>query len=146
MENKGSEAEERIMRHQRLRAGKGFTTVEAPFGFSDRAVTSQMKNAAVLLECTSNLLANLIFSGGMTAGQAEQEILFQVRRAADSYGHIVVVTNEIFSDGKIYTGEMQEYISALGRVNCRLAAASDVFCEVVYTIPVFLKGEKICRF
>ncbi len=149
MENRGEEARKRIMRHQNLRAGQGFTTIESPFGFTDtiwRVVKRQENNAVILLECVSNLLANLMFCAQMTGEQAQEEIISQICRCADSCTHTVVVTNEIFSDGNLYTEETQAYLSALGRVNRRLAVEADAFCEVVYTIPVFWKGEPLCQF
>lgn len=145
MENRSAEAKKRIARHRRLRKGKGFVTMESPLGLGKEALQKK-KDAVLLLECTSNLLANLMFSGGLTGRQAVEEMRFQLESAAERFRHVIVVTNEIFSDGADYTGEMQEYVRALGAVNCRLAERADAFCEVVYTIPVFLKGEKACRF
>lgn len=151
MESDSREAMERIARHRKLRQGKGFVTVESPCGFRDSRLLSACcgehpEDTIVLLECMSNLLANLMFSDGMDGEAAAEEILAGIREARNRYRHIVVVTNEIFSDGSRYTGEMEAYCSALGEVNRALAAAADVFCEVVYSIPVFLKGEAACRF
>lgn len=146
MEKESTAAKERIMRHQKLRAGKGFVTAEAAFGLREESVRTRLPDAVVLLECVSNLLANLMFSGNMAGEAAEREIVSQVEKARLQCRHIVVVTNEIFSDGSVYTGEMEQYVKALGRINCRLAGSADVFCEVVYSVPVFLKGEALCRF
>lgn len=161
MENESSAAKQRIARHQRLRQGKGFLTIEAPYGRFDTMTTgseglplaeSEKKYGTrtafdgriILLECISNLLANLMFGKGMSRAEAVSEILSVLERAERDCRHMVVVTNEVFSDGASYTGEMLSYISALGEVNVRLAARADVFCEVVYSVPVFLKGETLC--
>ncbi len=151
MESDGREAAERIARHRRLRQGKGFMTAESPYGFRDSRLPAlcprgKQEDTIVLLECMSNLLANLMFSGGMDAGAAAEEILARTEEARKCYRHIVVVTNEIFSDGSRYTGETEAYCRALGWVNRFLAENADVFCEVIYSIPVFLKGETACRF
>jgi len=145
MENKGEEAGERIARHRKLREGKGFLTVESPYGLSPVQEIG-CREDAVLLECLSNLLANLMFSKGMTGAEAEREILRQIEGGRTYYKHLAVVTNEIFSEGIACGDSLREYVRALGSVNCRLAAMADVFCEVVYSIPVFLKGERLCRF
>lgn len=143
MENHSRAAKKRIARHRKLREGKGFLTVEAPCGFPEGAQIEK-KEQILLLECLSNLLANLMFKRQMSGKKAETEILSQLEKAAAGYRHVVVVTNEIFSDGVVYTDEMQEYLRALGRINCQLAQSADLFCEVVYSIPVFLKGEAVC--
>ena len=143
MENVSLEAKERIARHQRMRSGKGFVTVESPFGISaEQANNNSLHGKIILLECISNLLANLMFEKHMTREEACGEILSQIVQAECE--HIVIVTNEIFSDGAMFDGEMKEYHRALGRINGQLAQRADVFCEVVYSIPVFLKGEVLC--
>ena len=91
----------------------------------------------------SNLLANLMFEKQLNREEALSQILAQIRQMADAYTHLVIVTNEIFSDGAVYTGEMREYERTLGRINGRLAEKAEVVCEVVYSIPVFLKGEAV---
>ena len=51
----------KVARHHRMRQGKGFTTIEQPTELEQAA--SQMEpEAAVLLECMSNLAANEMFS------------------------------------------------------------------------------------
>lgn len=161
MENESNAAKQRIARHQKLRQGKGFLTIEAPYGrfhfmttgsdgFSaaENEKESETRTAAsgriVLLECISNLLANLMFDKGMSSAEAVSELLSALEQIERDCRHMVVVTNEVFSDGASYTGEMFSYISALGEANVRLAARAEVFCEVVYSVPVFLKGETLC--
>lgn len=149
MEQESDEAQKRIARHRALRAGKGFTTIEAPLGFWDKSPEAETKLAScsgsvILLECMSNLLANLMFSAGMDGEAAEEEAVLQMMRLREKCRHLVIVTNEIFSDGALYEGEMKEYVRSLAGVNRRLAHLADGFCEIVYTIPVFLKGEELC--
>lgn len=151
MERESGEAQKRIARHRALRAGKGFTTIEAPLGFLSESPESEKEllscgGSVVLLECMSNLLANLMFSAGLDGCAAQEETLRQMARLRKACGHLVIVTNEIFSDGAFYEGEMREYVCSLAGINKRLAERADVFCEIVYTIPVFLKGEKICPY
>lgn len=141
MENVSREAKKRIARHQKMREGKGFVTQEVPFGLSVQTEPKE-EPAVALLECISNLLANLMFEKHMSGENACCEILSQIERS--DYRHIVIVTNEIFSDGTFYDGEMKEYQQALGTVNRKLAQRADSVCEVVYSVPVFLKGEALC--
>ncbi len=158
MKNQGEEAQTRIARHRSMRQGKGFLTVEVPMGFESTGIGANLlsgdhgRDCIVLLECMSNLLANLMFpeeadSAHLRDGRRAEEILLsQTRQAVSACRHLIVVTNEIFSDGQQYAGEMRDYLEALGRINRGLATMADSFCEVVYTIPVFLKGETLCRF
>lgn len=44
--------------------------------------------------------------------------------------------------GEDYTPETMEYIRLMGRLNCLLAERASEVVEVVYGIPVVLKGEK----
>ena len=55
--------------------------------------------------------------------------------------HLVIVTNEVFSDGCEYDAGTTDYIRRLGELNVRLSRAADAVVEVVYSIPVFLKGD-----
>lgn len=64
MPGEGEDARRRIERHRRLRAGKGFDTVEAPrllSGTSSRLLDSA-RDAVALVECLGTLAANELFS------------------------------------------------------------------------------------
>ena len=139
MKSDGAEACERIARHRKLRQGKGFATVEAPYGLK-----TEEKCDIVLLECVSNLAANLMFGKGMSADETAEEILRQVRRLSEICPQVVIVSNEIFSDGVMYGRETMEYLRGVGLVNRRLAQIAEHVCEVVYSIPMYVKGEDPC--
>ena len=134
MAARDEESRARILRHRQMRAGKGFQTVECPY---DLASASGYAGSVVLLEDLSNLLANEMFlrPDPTRAGSRILDGLEVLRKSA---AHLVVVTNEIFSDGMPYTEETEEYLRNLGMLNRRLAAAADEFYEVVYGIPVKL--------
>ena len=87
------ESRKRVARHRKMRAGKGFETVECYTGLSGVEVP---EGCTVLLECMSNLVANEIFreegAGERTLEAIERGILGLKNRAAN----LVVVTNEIF--------------------------------------------------
>ena len=61
----GEEGKAKVLRHQELRRGKGFITVECPVNV-DTALSgissNQEEDAALLLECVSNLAANEMFA------------------------------------------------------------------------------------
>ena len=53
---------------------------------------------------------------------------------------MVIVTNEVASDGITYDPGTDQYIRLMGLVNRRLGACSHRVVEVVYGIPVVWKG------
>ena len=126
----------RVDRHRRMRAGKGFDTVECPV---DLAGAQIPPDCAVLLEDLSNLAANEYFSPCGEAG-AFHRILSGVDHVAAQAALLVVVSNEIFSDGAEWTGDMDRYVRGLGRLNQALAARAETVVEVVCGIPVYHKG------
>ncbi len=141
MEPFGEEAARRVKRHRRMRGGKGFETVEC---------YRNLKGLS-LLECMSNLAANELYGGAdrfpdgeealkLAAERAELEILSGVERLLGQAGRLIVVTNDVFSDGISYDASTERYLALLGAVNRRLAALSDIFVEVVCSIPLYLKG------
>ena len=133
------ESVRRVERHRQMRAGKGFETVECPTGLADAPLPP---GCTVLLEDLSNLCANEYFSPDGTDGTLDR-VLSGLRRAADRAELLVVVTNELFSDGMDYDPVTLDYLSVLGELNRRTAALADQVYEVVCGIPVAWKGERV---
>ena len=72
---------------------------------------------------------------------SHRSIISRLRsRLKSQCGLLVVVTNEVFSDGIHYGLETEEYLRLLGQVNVRLSRLSRQVTEVVYGIPVELKA------
>ena len=93
------------------------------------------RNSTVLIECMSNLVANEMFEpGGNT-----QSIIKECMTIRDKCSNIIIVTNDIFSDGCIYDESTREYIRQLAYINRQLAQDADIVEEVVYSVPVRLK-------
>lgn len=65
-----------------------------------------------------------------------------IRRMADQARHLVIVTNQVFSDGIMYDASTMEYLRILARVNQEIAAMADEVYEVVHGIPVMIKPCK----
>lgn len=132
-----AESERRVARHRSQRAGMGFETVERPI---DLASAHIQAGSTVLLEDLPNLLANELFD---TGGDVRR-ILPALERLAKISGHLVIVTNDVFSDGAQYGSDTCEYIRKLAAINAFAAKMADYVAEVVYSIPVALKGEAPC--
>ena len=127
----------RVERHRRMRSGKGFVTVECPLRLKDLVLPR--KDANVLLECLSNLAANEMFDpdgSGDAALKSVEDGIDSLRKQCDN---LLVVTNEIFSDGGRYDPQMEAYLRLLGRLNCDLAAMADEVVEVTGSIPLMVK-------
>ena len=121
-----------------MRAGKGFATLECP---ENLAGLTLPLGCAALLEDLSNLTANEFFGEQGRQG-AFDRVLAGVGRAAGQAGLLVVVTNELFSDGMDYDPDTLAYLDVLARLNRAIAARAGGVYEVVCGIPVAWKGEK----
>ena len=116
--------------------------MECPFALEKLVVP---KNSALLLECLSNLLANECFCPEGAGEHAQEAILRGIKRLCSAAADIVVVSNEIFSDGTPYDPSTQAYIACLARLNAALSQRADAVVEVVCGIPIVQKGrERLC--
>lgn len=136
----GEEALEAISRHRKMRERKGFETLEK---YTDIHETELPRKSAVLLECMGNLCANEMFSDNVICCPADK-IVSGIKLLADTAAELVIVTNQVGSDGIDYAEGTAEYIRVLGSINRRIAEFSDNVIECVYGIPVLLKGEIPC--
>lgn len=163
----GEEGRRRVERHRRMRREKRFETIECYTGLSSLRISRERddrpgKNTfpesqtlpgnrslpenqilpekpVVLLECISNLTANEMYDEkGAGAGTVEA-VVEGVRSLKNQASTLIIVTNEVFSDGIQYDPSTMEYLERLGRINQELAAMADRVTEVVYGIPVKVK-------
>jgi adenosylcobinamide kinase/adenosylcobinamide-phosphate guanylyltransferase len=73
--------------------------------------------------------------GNQTAERILREV-FALREKAE---HLIVVSNQIFSEGLTYDPMTEAYRRALGWLNAQLVQASDEAWEVVCGIPLQMK-------
>ena len=130
------ESHKRIERHRKMRAGKGFETIECYTGLKDVKLPS---GCVVLLECMSNLVANEMFEEQGAHEQTVKDIISGIDELVRQAAHVVIVTNEIFSDAVVFDKEMASYLEYLGKINQAVALRADEVVEVVYGIPVYQK-------
>ena len=178
-----SDAAARIAKHQKRRAGRGYTTLECPTdiaqlrarltkdlnlpdttagallmpatGKASQAesirhssnaaeVRHAASRAVFLLEDLTNLYANEVYG---TSGHPH-EILAPLLELRQQAGALIIVANEldrIISDiekqqGIAYAPETDRFLRDLAGLAAALSAAADQVTEVVYGIPVQLKG------
>lgn len=132
------ECHKRIARHREMRKEKQFDTLECYIGLKDADVSGY---GTVLLECMSNLTANEMYQEGGAGEQCVKAILEGVDKVRASCEHLIIVSNEIFSDGILYDGETMRYQRYLGKINQEIAYRADLVVEVVYSIPLVHKGS-----
>lgn len=139
------EGQKKVEQHKALRSGKGFLTIEQPTTIQN--VLEKMKSGekTALLECISNLTANEMFSGEIpkTEQQVTAEIIKGIEILKEQLTHLVIVSNNVFEDGRAYDETTMAYIRAMGAINARLIAMADEVVEVVVGIPVMLKTRDI---
>lgn len=156
-----AEGEKKVERHRKLRAGKGFLTIESSMNVgkirfacageaeqaqyrqgAERKVQGSSGKKSALLECMSNLTANEMFTkdGMKSEEEVVEKIVSEIQTLSQKLDNLVIVTNNVFEDGVIYDAGTMEYLRALGRINAALAHLADRVAEVVVGIPVELKG------
>ncbi len=143
MEPWGREGRERVSRHRIQREGKGFHTIEAYHDLETVFLEpGEREDTVILLECMSNLVANEQFGTGGGDEEILERIFRGIRHLQDQGKYLIVITNEVFSDGSLYERETLRYLTLLGQVNRKLALRADQVTEVVYGIGVRIKGKE----
>ncbi len=125
----GQEGRDRIARHRKLREGKGFRTVEAPFDVRN-AVTAleqegiELQNMTVLLECVSNLTANELFERHTGRDELVLRLCADIRAVAEMCRNLVIVTNHFeIEDG--FDEDTRIYAETLDKLNEEMSRFAD---------------------
>lgn len=135
------EAFKKIERHRKQRSGKGFRTIECFTGMSGLRVP---KGCTVLLDCLSNLAANEQFSSGGAGKRTAEAVTAGIMKLIKQCKNLIMVTDEVFSDGCSYSPDTVLYIKNLAEIGRRTASLSDCVYEIICGIPVLIKGGNIC--
>nr|WP_314460167.1 bifunctional adenosylcobinamide kinase/adenosylcobinamide-phosphate guanylyltransferase [uncultured Clostridium sp.] len=138
------ECRNRILRHRNMREKKQFETVECYRSL--KKLDLKKRPSVVLLECMSNLVSNELFGlweeGDIpvldknTAAAEIAEGIIMLERQTD---HLVIVTNDVFSDGDNYSSQTNDYRQVLGSINQLAAERAHMVVEVVAGIPIKIK-------
>ncbi len=135
------ECGKRIGKHQKMRDGKGFATLEIPCNVYGQPELFDGYDT-VLLECMSNLILNEMFVSGKDAKCAVQAIGEDILKISEKVKNLIVVSGTIFLDLKTYDAFTHAYVDAISRLNCKISHAADVVIETVCSLPIFHKGKK----
>lgn len=141
MEPMDGECRARIEKHRRMRAAKGFTTVER---YTDLEGLALPERGTVLLEDLGNLAANELYSpAGAGPEKALEAILRGIASLRAQCRALVVVSNEIFAGGRDYAPGTEGYLKLMADAHRALAAGADRVCEVVCGLPYDYKGANL---
>lgn len=134
------EGQKKVLRHRKLREGKGFLTVEKPQNVGELFADDAGEKSAIL-ECVSNLTANEMFleTGIVPWEQTAEKVIRDLTALYSRLENLVVVTNNVFEDGIRYDDATMDYLRAMGKINETVAKLADEVVEVVCGIPVRVK-------
>lgn len=120
------EGQRKIDRHRRLRAGKGFITIEQPRDIKKAVEKLQSENClktgrSALLECMSNLVANEMFPpvdvSGMQAAEAKKETLDDPENMKDyETAQIRRVSKKVLKEVSILSENVAELVIVTNNV------------------------------
>jgi len=140
MEPYGEDAQRAIARHREMRRGKGFHTIERARNIDTLILPAAGSDCCALLECLTTLCANEMFTpNGIT--DPSDKVISGLKKLSDQVGKLVIVTNEVSSDGIEYPAETMDYIRIMTQLNSEVAELADVVIECVCGIPLVLKGS-----
>lgn len=125
-----SEMLERVRKHKAMRAGKNFITVERE---KDLGGLKIPKGSGVLIESLTTWLANEIFDNGNA-----ENIFDDIKKLAALCGTLIIVADNIFSDGIIYDEATELYRRTLASLMIKIARVADVVIEVVGGIAFYI--------
>lgn len=140
------EMELRIEKHQKSREKKDFITIEKSENISEIVF---QKEDTVLMDCLGTLTSNEMFYdytldfNDEFAKKITDKILSDIVKTNQAVQNLIIISNEIFSDGNTYDKATEKYIEVLGKIHIWLAKASQQAIECAYGFHIFHKGEAI---
>ncbi|MDR2523670.1 MAG: bifunctional adenosylcobinamide kinase/adenosylcobinamide-phosphate guanylyltransferase [Synergistaceae bacterium] len=140
-----AEMRERVSRHQAARAGKGFTTLERETSVAEAAPFLPF-GSTVLLECLGTLLANEMFGEEGGACKLAEKIHADLTSLRGQAANLLVVSNDVFSDGNACGEVTENYRRTLGALHVILAREADLAVECVFVPQVYPNRRTTSRF
>ena len=125
---------QRIEKHRKMRAGKGFVTIEIPYRIEEApGHMEDPQNSVLLLECVANLVGNAMhedewYESLMKDEEQDKErfvryIMDMILRLNDEVGALIVVSSEYEPDDTD-DNETALYKKLLNEVNIGIKAES----------------------
>lgn len=132
------EMKERVKVHQAMRADKGFMTIEKP---RDLRAAKFPAGSSLMIESLTAWTANEMFTsdGVKTPGHVAEKILADLSVIRENVRDIVIVADDIFSDGGEYDSLTENYVRTLADLLVKIAAVSDEVTEISAGMPITYK-------
>ena len=131
------EMRERVRNHQAMRAGRGFLTVERAKNLSGTKIPA---GSSVMVESLTAWTANVMFSDEVkSSGHVVSEIFADITALLGRVRDVVIVVDDIFSDGGGYDALTEEYVRVLAELAVKIAEISDEVVEVIAGMPITYK-------
>ena len=131
------EMKRRIALHQSSRSSR-FTTIEEPLNLAEAITKAALEHEAILVDCLTLWLSNLMFS---EAGAVEREIqnLLDVL-ASNNKARIILISNEV-GQGIVPDNKLaREFRDNAGLMHQRVASVCRNVVFVTAGLPMVLKG------
>lgn len=127
----------RIRDHQARRPAD-WDLVEEPYALAEVLYAQQPSGSALLVDCMSLWLSNLLAAGEGRLARERAAFL----AALDAYpGRVVMVSNEVGLGGVGMEALTRRFADGLGRLNQALAERCDTVVFTVAGLPWVLKGS-----
>lgn len=132
------EMKERVKTHQSMRADKGFMTVEQPRSLGAVEIPA---GASVMIESLTAWTANEMFTadGVKSPGHVTGKILADLSVIMSRADNVVIVADDIFSDGGEYDALTENYVMTLAGLLVKIAGIADEVTEIFAGIPVIYR-------
>ncbi len=138
------EMKARISRHQEER-GADFTTFEEPLRLAEKLRDAQKEHAAVVVDCLTLWVNNLLYYFAKTPEKMQVEIADLLLESSRKKTPVIFVTNEV-GLGLVPDNPLgRRFVDELGGLNAKLAAICDQVVMMVAGIPNYVKGESLVR-
>jgi len=152
-----AEMTKRIQIHQQKRANKGFISIDKNLNIGE--VTDHLKSEdTVLVDCLGTLLANEMFdrvegltetgfnSSALIRPESIRDKIFDdLLKIRNKVANLIIISNDVFSDGFIYNQTTEMYILTLAQLHIKLVQVSDIAIECVYSSYQCHKGELLIK-
>lgn len=129
------EMRSRVIKHQLDRKDKGFRTIEQPLSLG-QMISEVSPGDVVLLECLTNLVANTMFELQLDLIETTELIFEDIKALGDRVKRLVIVSNDLFSDGDHYSPETLAYMESLGTLHQLISREAGEVYELVYGISI----------
>ena len=139
-EARDDEMRDRIVAH-RAERGPEFETVEEPRDLARVILEAGDRYGAIVVDCLTLWLSNLMLGGSMSGGTAEirRETANLLRVASESPSAVVLVTNEVGCGIVPENALARQFRDLAGAMNQQAATAAQEAYWMAFGIPMRLK-------